>query len=125
MLFVVYLRKPDVYTVILEECVYKLNEKSLKTYGLNSNQDRLIFFSKKYYNKIREGIRIEFEPKFYLPITSGYPLLDNLDETCFIAKMYSFEGKHFSSKIQFVVILNLKKMLHNETDTFGAAIKHC
>lgn len=105
MLLVVYLREPDVYTVIPEECVYKLNEKSVKTHCLNPNQNRLIFFSKEYYNKIREGIRIEFEPKFHLPVTSEYPLPDDLDETCFIAKMYSFEGKHFSSKIQFVVIL--------------------
>lgn len=97
MLVVVLLREPNVYTVIPEECIYSLNpkkdEKQLKNRGINQNRDRLIFFSNDIYDKISRNCEEKFQPKFYLPVTSSYPLPNNLNETCFIGRTYCFESE--------------------------------
>lgn len=96
MLVIVYLNDADCHIVVPENFIYLLNEKNLKNYGVNSNQNRLIYFSKDCFEKLKENgdVQQEYEPKFYLPVTKIYPLPENLVETCFIGRMYSFEGKH-------------------------------
>lgn len=94
MLVIVYLFEANAHTVVPEQFIYCLNERSLKNRGVNSNQNRLIYFSNDCYEKISRNENVDgFQPNFELPITTAYPLPDNLMETCFNGRLYSFEGK--------------------------------
>lgn len=95
MLIVVYLHEAKQYTVVPEEFIFCLDERSLKNYGVNSNQTRLIYFSKEAYEKLEQNVKQTFAPNFNLPVTNVYPLPDNLEETCFKGHMYAFESKFF------------------------------
>lgn len=95
MLVIVYLQDAKCYTIVPEEFIYSLDERSLKNNGLNRNQNRLIFFSREWFEKMdqNESIDQEYKPNFHRPITGNYPLPDDLNETCFIGRMIHYEGK--------------------------------
>lgn len=93
MLIVEYLQEAKNYTVVPEEFIYLLDERSLKNNGVNSNQSRLIYFSNNAYKNLEQNVEQTFKPNFNLPITSVYPLPDYLMETCFKGRMYAFESK--------------------------------
>lgn len=96
MLLVVYLYEAERYTVVPEEFVFQLNERSLKMNGVNTNQNRRIYFSTECFEILQQNGNVEqFKPNFNLPITKIYPLPDNLMETCFYGRMYCFEGKNY------------------------------
>lgn len=93
MLVVVYLREAKRYTVVPEEFIYYLNERSLKNLGLNRNQNRLIYFSREVFQKLEQNeIPYAFAPNFSIPVSTEYPMPENLEETCFIGRLISFEG---------------------------------
>lgn len=102
MLIIVFLQEAKKYTVVPEEFVYGLDEKSLKNNGVNSNQTRLIYFSKDIYEKLKQNVQQKLEPKFYLPITNLYPLPADLTETCFKGRLYGFECK-FLENIEMIL----------------------
>lgn len=96
MLFVlVYLSQPMCHTVVPETFIYKLVERNLKNYGINRNQDRLIYFSSEIYNTLKQNgaLNREITPHFTLPVSSTYPLPNHTKETCFIGRMICFEGE--------------------------------
>lgn len=93
MLIIVYLQDAKKHTVVPEEFIFGLNEKNLKNNGVNSNQTRLIYFSKDVYEKLQRNEEQDFIPKFDLPVTNVYPLPDALAETCFKGRLYGFESK--------------------------------
>lgn len=96
MLVVVYLRDARCHTVVPEEFIFALVERSLKNRGLNSNQNRRIYFSREVFEKLQRNEVIEdYIPNFNLPVTEIYPLPNDLEETCFIGRMICFEGKFF------------------------------
>lgn len=98
MLVVIYLMDAKRHTIVPEHFIYSLNEKNLKNRGVNSNQNRLIYFSKDCFEKLGQNVNVKqmYAPKFHLPVTKVYPLPNNLVETCFIGRMYNFEGKQSS-----------------------------
>lgn len=77
MLVVVYLNEAKYHTVVPEH-FYSLNEKNLKNSGMNSNQNRLIYFSKDCYDKLEkhdvEVVKQMCQSKFHLPVTKIFPL---------------------------------------------------
>lgn len=95
MYVVVYLRDAKCYTVIPEEFILDLDEKTVKNNGINRNQHRRIYFSKQWFENQTNGINLNksFEPKFGLPCTEVYPLANNVIEACYIGRMIKFEGK--------------------------------
>lgn len=107
MLVVVYLQDAKRLTVVPEEYVYSLNERSLKNRGVNKNQSCLIYFSRVQFEKMQknEDLDQEYTPNFHRPITTDYPLPADLEDTCFIGRMINFEGKNlaefFYEEIQF------------------------
>lgn len=94
MLIIVFLQEARKYTVVPEEFIYGLDEKSLKNNGVNSNQTRLIYFSKDVFEKLEQNVQQTFTPKFDLPVTNIYPLPIELNETCFKGRLYGFECKY-------------------------------
>lgn len=98
MLFVViFLRDANCATVVPEEFILDLDQKALKNNGVNRNQDRRLYFSKEWLENQKNEINLDkkFQPNFELPIMKVYPLPDNIDEACYIARMIKFEGKTF------------------------------
>lgn len=94
MLVVVYLSEAKNYTVVPEEFIYQLNERTLKNLGLNQNQNRLIYFSADVFEKLeRKKVFKTPQPNFNLEVSSAYPLPNVLNETCFIGRLIKFEGK--------------------------------
>lgn len=92
----VFLIEPRVHIVIPEKFVYELNRMNLYNLGLNSNQNRRIFFSSELFEAQKNGEPVnvdEYVPNFSLPITAEYPLANNTVETCFIARLKKFWGK--------------------------------
>lgn len=55
MLVVVYLRDARCHTVVPEEFIFALVERSLKNRGLNSNQNRRIYFSREVFEKLQRN----------------------------------------------------------------------
>lgn len=96
MFVVVYLRDAQCSTVIPEEFILDLNQKTLKNNGINRNQNRRIFFSKEWFENQEKKINLDqqFEPNFDLPISNEYPLADNVAEACFIGRLIKFEGTY-------------------------------
>lgn len=109
MLVIVYLFEAKAHTVVPEHFIYCLNERSLKNRGVNSNQDRVIYFSTDCYEKIARNENVDgFKPNFELPITIDYPLPVNLMETCFNGRLYSFEGNY---SLIFIIFGKIKTIL--------------
>lgn len=97
MLVVVYLKEAKQYTVVPEEFIYQLNERNLKNLGLNRNQNRLIYFSTEIFEQLERNEVIDqpYAPNFQLPVSSEFPLPNDLKATCFIGRLIKFEGKCF------------------------------
>lgn len=96
MLVVVYLQEAKKYIVVPEEFIYRLDERSLKNYGINSNQKRLIYFSNEVFKNLENKIEMNsLTPNFNAPVTKIFPLPDNLKESCFHGRLYAFESKYF------------------------------
>lgn len=94
MFVIVYLVESKAHTVIPQEFIFKLNQENLCNDGVNSNQHRLIYFSKEIFDLLQNGVDPQaFVPKFYIPVTNAYPLPDGVVETCFIARLKNFWGK--------------------------------
>ena len=95
MLVVVYLKEAGGYTVVPEQFIYQLNERTLKNIGVNRNQDRLIYFSVDVFEKLERNEVVEqYAPNFNLPVSVVYPLPNEYTETCFIGRLIKFEGKY-------------------------------
>lgn len=95
MFVTVFLVNAREYTVIPEKFVYDLNKMNLFNFGLNSNQNRLIYFSKNLFEALESGGSMqenEIEPNFSLPPSVDYPLKNGVMETCFIARLKKFWG---------------------------------
>lgn len=99
MFVVVFLTVPKKITVIPEEFILDLNERSLKNYGCNSNQSRRIFFSKEWFQNQVDGVNLDkkFTPNFNLPASNVYPLPNDVDDGVYIAHLRKFEGTAFHS----------------------------
>lgn len=96
MFVVVYLVDARAYTVIPKEFIYKLLEENVFNKGLNSNQNRLVYFSAELFDVLQNGVdaaRGTYIPNFNLPVTQQFPPPDDLQETCYIARMKKFFGK--------------------------------
>lgn len=105
MFVAVFLVDAKVHTVIPQEFVYELIHENLFNKGVNSNQNRLIYFSKELFDVLQDGAsseRITFVPNYNLPVTKVYPLPTELEETCFIARLKKFFGMY----------KNIKNLLH-------------
>lgn len=93
MLALVFLRDAKRYTVVPEEFVYSLNERSLKNRGINTYQNRLIYFSREVFGELNQNENlIDYAPNFNIAVSKEYPLPDNMQETCYIGRLISFEG---------------------------------
>lgn len=128
MFVVVYLCDAKKHTIIPEEFVYILNQKSLKNCGVNSNQNRRIYFSSEWFREYEQKLspKREYEPKFDLDITNVYPLPNDLIETCFVARLYCFEGKK-SIKIPYNIQIfsTTKNLYKNNLLTCNRYIRRC
>lgn len=95
MFLTVFLVEANEHTVIPEEFVFQLVEENVKNHGLNSNQNRLVYFSRELFELLESGDipHSEIIPNFGLPISKMYPLPDGLLETCFIGRLKKFWGK--------------------------------
>lgn len=103
MFVVVFLRDANCYTVVPEEFILDVNEKTVKNYGINRNQHRRIFFSKEWFENqvIKVNLEQQFVPNFDLPYTAVYPLPIHMGETCYIGRMIKFED-NFEAAMQKV-----------------------
>lgn len=96
MFVTVFLIEPRVHIVIPEKFVYELNQMNLYNLGLNSNQNRRVFFSSELFEALRNGEAMQVDkyvPNFTLPISVEYPLPHNMLETCFVARLKKFWGE--------------------------------
>lgn len=97
MFVTVFLVEARAHIVIPQKFVYELNQMNLCNNGINTNQNRRIFFSTQLLNALENGEVIhenEYAPNFNLPITGNYPLPDDMLETCFIARLKKFWGEY-------------------------------
>lgn len=95
MFATVYLVDAKVHTVIPQEFIYGLLPENLFNYGVNSNQDRLVFFSQELFEVLKNDVDNNGSTTvdFSLPITRNYPLPTGLQNTCFIARIKKFFGE--------------------------------
>lgn len=97
MFVVVYLVDANAYTVVPKEFVYQLIEENVLNKGVNSNQNRLIYFSNELFDVLQSGVDNGHEthiPNFNLPTTQEYPPPNDLLETCYIARLKKFFSKY-------------------------------
>lgn len=97
MFVAVYLIEAKTHTVVPQEFVYQLQKVNLYNYGVNSNQNRLIFFSADFFDLISSGDNpnlLDFTPDFCLPTTNIYPPPNGVRQTCYIARLYKFWRKY-------------------------------
>lgn len=94
MLVLVFLSVPRCYTVVDERFIYQLVERNVKNYGINRYQNRLIYFSREWFEKLQRNEKLngDFVPNFTLQTTNEYPLPHGMNETCYIGRMICFEG---------------------------------
>lgn len=91
----VYLVEARAHTVVPREFIFELNKVNLYNNGVNSNQNRLIYFSKGLFEALENGnytALTECIPKFSIPITKVYPLPNEVQEACFIGRLKKFWG---------------------------------
>lgn len=100
MYVTVYLRDAKKHTVIPYEYVYELVEENLFNKGINTNQNRLIFFSQDLFDSFKRGENpnlLDFPPNFNCPVEKVYPLPDDMRSACFVARLIKFWCKYFVS----------------------------
>lgn len=76
MYVTVFLRDAKVHTVVPSFFIKELVEVNLFNKGINTNQNRLIFFSKEVFDLLGSGgipNLLEFTPNFNSPVTNIYP----------------------------------------------------
>lgn len=91
----VYLIDARVHTVVPREFIFELNKVNLYNNGVNSNQNRLIYFSKVLFEALEIGndtAPTDYIPNFSVPVTKVYPLPSEVQETCFIGRLKKFWG---------------------------------
>lgn len=142
MFVTVFLVEAKTHTVIPEEFVFKLVEANLKNHGLNSNQNRLIYFSRELFELLESHVvpRAEIIPNFGLPITEMYPLPDGLLETCFIGRLIKIWGEclhhiyiffYLGFKTESIIFLNIRifrrctRTCHWIATIFATYIQYC
>lgn len=99
MFITVFLIDAKVHTVVPKEFVYKLHEPNLWNVGVNTNQNRKIYFSKELFEILENGGAFDctkFIPKFDIPVTDIYPLPVDVAETCFNARLKKFWGEYLN-----------------------------
>lgn len=92
----VFLNEANAHTAIPMHFVHDLNDVTLKNRGVNSNQNRLIYFSSELFDGLINGeiqAPSDYITNFDLPITKMYPLPDGLRETCFVGRLKKFWGE--------------------------------
>lgn len=97
MFVVVYLVAAKTHTVIPKEFVYELVEENIYNRGVNTNQNRLIYFSAELLDVLQAnavGGRDVYIADFHLPVTKQFPPPNGLAETCYIARLKKFYGKY-------------------------------
>lgn len=104
MYVTIYLVDARVHTVVPQEFIYELNQVNLNNHGVNTNQNRLIYFSNEIFEELKNGndpsYLVHF-PNFNLPITNVYPLPNDLQQTCFIGRLKKFWGKTMKANTRF------------------------
>lgn len=96
----VFLVEAKAHTVVPKKCVYKLLQVNLDNNGLNSNQNRRIYFSKQLFEALQndEVPEENFEPNFIAPIVTSYPLPNEVSDACYIARLKKFWRKYRKTK---------------------------
>lgn len=97
MFVTVFLSEAKARTVVPKKFIYKLSQVSLDNHGVNANQNRRIYFSKRLFENLQNGEihdLTEYQPKFDLPLTHVYPLPSELKETCFVGRTLKYWGKY-------------------------------
>lgn len=82
MIVEVFIKCANKYIVIPEKWIYDVNLESLETYGVNSNRNMLIFWSKNFQE----------EPNFAMEKSSDFPSAN--DRACYLARMIRYFGKY-------------------------------
>lgn len=94
MYVTVYLVDVNMHTVVPQEFIYQLKQANLNNHGVNTNQNRLIYFSSEFFDALECGNDpTDHIPNFNLMVTKLYPLPNELKETCFIGRLKNFFGK--------------------------------
>lgn len=91
----VYLSDAGAHTVVPREFIFELNKVNLYNNGVNSNQNRLIYFSKGMFEALENGNNTaptDYIPNFSIPVTKVYPLPNEVQEACFIGRLKKFYG---------------------------------
>lgn len=100
MFVTVYLVDAKKHTVVPEEFIYDLHKINLCNYGCNQNQNRRIYFSKDVFDSLcREENRLLLEPKFGLGLINKYPMPNDMQETCYRARINKFWGEWLNWKL--------------------------
>lgn len=121
----VYLVDAHVHTVVPQEFVYGLNQVNLNNHGVNTNQNRLIYFSSEYFKVLvnaNEPVDIDHIPKFDLPVTKVFPLPNDLQETCFIGRLKKFWGKITKKNLNSIMWINIS--IFRVVVSFNNAMHH-
>lgn len=97
MFVTVFLTEAKARTVVPKKFIYKLSQVVLDNNGVNTNQNRRIYFSKRLFEILQSGEihdSTEYQPKFDLPLTQVYPLPSEFEETCFVGRTLKYWGKY-------------------------------
>lgn len=123
MFVLVFLSVSRRYTVVDESFIFQLIERNVKNFGINRNQNRLIYFLREWFERRErnETIYGDFVPNFTLETTNEYPLPDGMDETCFIGRMICFEG---NKELNILFIFSTYSIYSITTDSFESAMMH-
>lgn len=93
MYVTVYLTEAKKHTVIPHEYIYELVEVNLFNKGINTNQNRRVYFSKDVFDAFQNGENpnlLDFPANFGTAIAKVYPLPNDLRSACYIARLVKF-----------------------------------
>lgn len=93
MFVTIYLKEVKKHTVIPHQHIFELVKVNLFNKGINSNQNRLIYFSQDLFDLFKSGEvpnLLDFPPNFSIPVSNIYPLTDGVRSTCYIARLIKF-----------------------------------
>lgn len=93
MYVTVYLSEAKKHTVIPQDYIYELVEVNLFNKGINTNQNRRIYFSQDVFDSFQNGENpnlLDFPPNFGRPTAKVYPLPSDLRSACYIARLIKF-----------------------------------
>lgn len=100
MLVVVYLVDPKKCIIIPQNWIMALNQETLNNVGKASYQSRRIFWSKHGVNQ--DDIPDEsITPNFHLPLSNTFPPTQNIDQTCYIARVKRYCGEYCNGNNSF------------------------